>query len=502
MAEVTVESLLKRVNLLLEDGEFAKADEYAERILGIDHECAEAYLIRLCCEFKVTTAAALGNLKESFSYNKNYVNILRYGDESLKKEISVYADKAYRNSEEERKKAEEAKKSAEANKLAAELFAATEAKRLAALKVEEEKSKSDEKKRKNEWNKFEVLKKKYPYISNMISGVDCHIVGLKSDGTVKAVYNPYRGQCSYTASACNVSSWRDIVAVAASGAHTVGLKSDGTVIAVGDNKDGQCDVSAWRDIVAISAGDANTVGLKSDGTVVAVGNNKKGQCKVYGWRDIVAVAAGDKHTVGLKSDGTVVAVGLNDRGQCNVKNWRDIIAVSAGSNNTVGLKANGTVVAVGSNYNGQCDVSEWRDIVAVSTGGYRTLGLKSDGTVVGTMDYSLNWSNIIAVSCGNSYAGLRLNGTVAGGSYGAENWKLFDSVDELEKMSNRAVKQRISALLKEQTDLQNELASLKGLFKGKRKKEITARLEKIEKQLSKLQKTNDTINNTSTVKKV
>ena len=83
--------------------------------------------------------------------------------------------------------------------------------------------------------------------------------------------------------------------------HTVGLKSDGTVTAIGDNKYGQCDVSSWRDIVAVTAsnvhmatntGHAHTIGLKSDGTVAAVGWNKHDQCDVNDWRDIVAVTAG------------------------------------------------------------------------------------------------------------------------------------------------------------------------------------------------------------------
>jgi alpha-tubulin suppressor-like RCC1 family protein len=42
---------------------------------------------------------------------------------------------------------------------------------------------------------------------------------------------------------CNVSSWTDIVAIAADYHHTVGLKSDGTVVAVGDNNDVQVNVS-------------------------------------------------------------------------------------------------------------------------------------------------------------------------------------------------------------------------------------------------------------------
>ncbi|MEH7252026.1 RCC1 domain-containing protein, partial [Neobacillus niacini] len=59
-----------------------------------------------------------------------------------------------------------------------------------------------------------------------------------------------------------------------------------TVVAVGLNKHGQCNVSSWRDIVAIAAGCAHTIGLKSDGTVVAVGDNEYGQCDVSSWRGI------------------------------------------------------------------------------------------------------------------------------------------------------------------------------------------------------------------------
>ena len=66
----------------------------------------------------------------------------------------------------------------------------------------------------------------------------------------------------------------------------MGLKADGSVVAVGKKKEGQCDVSDWRDIVAISAGGSHTVGLKSDGTVVAVGYNNSGRCDVSDWTDI------------------------------------------------------------------------------------------------------------------------------------------------------------------------------------------------------------------------
>ncbi len=244
-----------------------------------------------------------------------------------------------------------------------------------------------------------------------------HTVGLKTDGTVVAAGGKYD-------IACNVSGWKDIVAVSAGWYQTVGLKTDGTVVAVGENDDGQCNVSGWKDIVAVSAGYFYTVGLKSDGTVVAVGNNHFGKCDVSGWKDIVAVSAGYYHTVGLKSDGTVVAVGKNNYGQCDVSGWTDIVAVSVGYFHTVGLKSDGTLVAVGWNGDGQCNVSGWTDIVAVSAEWNYTVGLKSDGTVVavgnneyGQCDVS-GWTDIVAVSARGAHTiGLKSDGTVVAVGY-------------------------------------------------------------------------------------
>ena len=266
---------------------------------------------------------------------------------------------------------------------------------------------------------------------NYISAGDLHTVGLKSDGTVVATGNNSSGQC-------DISGWKDIVAVSAGRWYTVGLKSDGTVVATGQNYDGQCDVSGWSDIVAISAGGFHTVGLKSDGTVVATGENKDGQCGVSGWSDIVAVSAGAYHTVGLKSDGTVVATGDNSLGQCDISGWKDIVAVSAIGLHTVVFKSYGTVVATGNNDKGQCDVSGWSDIIAVSARGVHTVGLKSDGTVVATGDNSLGqcdisgWKDIVAVSAGSYHTiGIKSDGTVVATGYNeygqcdVSDWKLW-----------------------------------------------------------------------------
>ena len=214
----------------------------------------------------------------------------------------------------------------------------------------------------------------------------------------------------------------------------------------------------------IAVGFWHTVGLKSDGTVVAEGNHDSGQCDVAGWQDIVAVAANAHYTLGLKSDGTVVATeytGKYDYGQCNVGGWRGIVAVAAGFSHAVGLKSDGTVVAVGDNYNHKCSVGGWRNIVAVAAGDAHTVGLKSDG---------------MAVAVGASYDD----------KYAVGGWKLFNSIDTLAQECEEVKYERqakISAMESEKQSLQTELTNLKGLFTGKRRKEIEARLAELESEL-------------------
>ena len=199
--------------------------------------------------------------------------------------------------------------------------------------------------------------------------------------------------------------------------NTVGLRSDGTVVAAGSNEDGECDVSDWRDIIAVRTGNGCIFGLKANGTVIAVGNNLDEQCEVSNWTNIVAVSAGQWHTVGLRADGTVVAVGSTIDGQCSVSGWRDIVAVSAGSDFTAGLRSDGTVVATGQLF----DVSGWKDIAAISAGGAFLAGLRPDGTVLVTVPQVLDvsaWTDIVAISAGGSHiVGLRADGTVVAAGF-------------------------------------------------------------------------------------
>ena len=123
----------------------------------------------------------------------------------------------------------------------------------------------------------------------------------------------------------------------------------------------------------------------------------------------------------MRADGTVVAAGDNGYGQCNVGAWREVVAIACDDSRTVGVRADGTVVAVGRNDYGQCNVS---------------------------------------------------------------GWKLFSRLDTIaqERAMIKRREERKAALAQERAALQAELANLKGLFSGKRRKELEARLTEIDNE--------------------
>jgi len=75
--------LLKRAFMFLEDGEFAKADDFCEQVLNLDPESAEAYLGKLMAELRVSRRERLADVAEPFGGNNNYQKVLRFGDEKL-----------------------------------------------------------------------------------------------------------------------------------------------------------------------------------------------------------------------------------------------------------------------------------------------------------------------------------------------------------------------------------------------------------------------------------
>ena len=462
----TIESIVDRGFMSLEDGAFDEAKKHFDRVLNVHPQCADAYLGLFMAEIKARNKSQAGEIfaDGDFTGNRFYQRAKQFADKSLKAELESW-EKQHNN---------RLLREVEAQK---EAMKAKEATEKAAWEAREVSEKEAEKARQSRINELRKIRIQYSQCQFVVSAGFHNTVGLKADGTVVSTVSNILGGSPH-----NVSSWRNIVAVSAGACHTIGLKADGTVVSTGNNDYGRCDVSSWRDIVAISAGHYHTVALKADGTVVATGNNDHGECDVSGWTDIIAVSAGCFYTVGLKADGRIVATGSNTVREYDVS-WRDIVAVSAGYQHTVGLKADGTVVAVGNNRDGQCNVFDWVDIVAVSAGDFHTVGLKVDGTVAATGSNMngkcnvSNWTGIVAVSAGEEHTvGLKADGTVvATGIYWSDvvAWKLCKDPLNFAKEAIQIRQNRLTAA-------QNELAGLHGLFTGKRRKELQQEIAELE----------------------
>lgn len=85
-----VAPLLKRAFMFLEDGDWKSADEYCEKALDIDPECAEAYLGKLMADLNINKKELLKDCAEPFNGNNNYIKAYRFGDEALKSELDSF----------------------------------------------------------------------------------------------------------------------------------------------------------------------------------------------------------------------------------------------------------------------------------------------------------------------------------------------------------------------------------------------------------------------------
>ena len=93
MTQVTADSLLKRAALFLEDSEWDRAGEYADKVLDGDPECARAYQIKLLARMKVRSLGELAETPADFSADPDCQKILRFGSEQEKREITDCLEK-------------------------------------------------------------------------------------------------------------------------------------------------------------------------------------------------------------------------------------------------------------------------------------------------------------------------------------------------------------------------------------------------------------------------
>ena len=460
----SVDSLLKRAFMFLEDGDWNNANIYCEKILDIDPENAQAYLGELLIELKVSKFEKLSEFHTTFSDNKNYEKIMRFADSELKERVKNCNDIIARRLEVKRIKAEEDEKDAiyksactvlddsyawlgkdadiDALEEAIKEFESLEGWRdskekisLCKQNIEEFKEIIKEKnlefERQAEINRQEarryskrkkllfliasiilliaIITKSFiiPYVSYS------NAVALMGESKYQEAISVFETLDGHKDSVEQIRECKYRLAIASLDEEN-SAQAYKYFVEIGDYKDTiekLCPVAYSCGVNLFNKGEI----VEAMGCFANARGYEDAENYLMNW-NAKTISTGSSHIVGLKSDGTVVAVGQNYE---DISDWSDIVAISAGAGHTVGLKSDGTVVAVGGNFSGQCNVSDWTDIVAISAGSGYTVGLKSDGRVVavGSNSYGRcdveDWTDIVAISAGYYHTvGLKSDGTV------------------------------------------------------------------------------------------
>ena len=76
--EKQIENYLKRAYLALGEKDFEGAEKFAESILNINMECAEAYLVKTLCDLKMTTPDKIKTYQGIMIANKNFEYALQF----------------------------------------------------------------------------------------------------------------------------------------------------------------------------------------------------------------------------------------------------------------------------------------------------------------------------------------------------------------------------------------------------------------------------------------
>lgn len=112
VATATTDTLLKRAYMFIEDADWDSADEYCEKVLDINPECANAYLCKLLVDYRVSSIEMLSLSGASIADNKNYTKVLRFGDEKQREIVEDIErniqNKIQREKDEYRKRLESA----------------------------------------------------------------------------------------------------------------------------------------------------------------------------------------------------------------------------------------------------------------------------------------------------------------------------------------------------------------------------------------------------------
>ena len=522
------ESFLKRAKMYIAEKTFDKADEYVEKALDNNPECAEAYICKLMIRRKrpslERTFDNLGSV--DFCINTpEWKKAITFADSTYRSELEKFISerKAYWN----RENIDIVTRHQEIAPAQNMLFARSGY--LLALDMNGRTRVTTI----GEYGDWAAEADGWTGILQIIA-LDYLIIGLRYDGTVACAVYPYDEDLVDVAD--RVSRWKNVRVIHAIGergqANVVGLTTEGRMLSAWVRKEylatyyRATDWDDVRDFVVvymikkhaylgkpkIIRGDhvSFVVGITSDGNLKTTLPDdfemyeyrnpleylpRNGIWKIAvrdNGRDInvltkAEMESGDKRMIDVVLSGTSVGK-LTAKGVARIGavEERDLVSV----NGYIGLKADGSVWVAQDKEKACSEIEEWRDMRAVA------------------VVYQYNWAAAITEDGSVLLRALDDANQDEVDSESVANWKLFDNLENLKKAKEsiaakreaarkaaekaaakrKAVElaARKAALESEKSALLTELANLKGLFTGKRRKEIESRLAKIDAELKNL----------------
>ena len=137
-----------------------------------------------------------------------------------------------------------------------------------------------------------------------VSGGSYNLAALRSDGSVWT-YPKLK----------NTEALRGCVSLAVNTGYAVGVMPDGSAVS------SVFDLSVWRDVLAVSASGTAILGLDLQGRVLAHFFRAGDAVDFSSFTGVKAIAAGGTHFALVLSDGSVKVLGENDHGEADVGDW-------------------------------------------------------------------------------------------------------------------------------------------------------------------------------------
>ncbi len=450
-----VAPLLKRAFMFLEDGDWNSADEYCEKVLDVDPECAVAYIGKLMVELRVRKQEDLNNCQEPFDDSNFYQKALRFADKETEEELKGYIEKINVRNENARIQRIYASAKGKISTKSDEVLmeAVNEFKSIIDYK--------DSRELAEEYSqKAQVLKNERLYNIGISLSKRNDIYNLNSAIRIFSEISDYNDSQE------QLRICREKLSQLKKAREEERLKQEQIKEQMRLEKEKLQEKERLekeklqekerkakkrkiviKNVIAVSVAAAilfsilfvmvikpkaqynKAINLKEQGeyekaieVFTNISEEKDSAAQIIECYYLLAEEAYENGELRKAAICYGKAAVRDEDAATKSKELWDTVAVretiSAGNVHTVGLNLDGTVVAVGDTDYAECEVTDWTDIVAIAAGNNCTVGLKSDGTVVatGSSDSGVakmyHWTNIVAIAAGGHIVALKSDGTV------------------------------------------------------------------------------------------